>query len=72
MRALAWLRTRLRAILQPARVERDLHDELQGHLDRHVELLIASGSTPSEARAEARWLSANLGVPVRELAGSAS
>jgi putative ABC transport system permease protein len=54
MRALAWLRTRLRAIFQPGSVERDLHDELQSHLDRQVELLIASGSTPAEARAEAR------------------
>jgi GTP cyclohydrolase III len=53
MRTLAWLRTRLRAIFQSGRAERDLHDEIQGHIDRDVESLIASGRTPTEARAEA-------------------
>jgi putative ABC transport system permease protein len=54
MRALAWLRTRLRAILHPVRAERDLHEELRDHLDRHVEALVASGMTLHEARVEAR------------------
>ena len=48
------LRTRLRAILRPSRADRDLRDELQAHLDRHIEELTAGGMTRHDAAIEAR------------------
>jgi len=47
------LRIRLRAIVRRDAADRELHDELAAHLDRHVEELIAGGMTPRDARAEA-------------------
>ncbi len=52
-RLLDCLRVRARALLRPNRVEHDLHEELRGHLDRHVEDLIAGGMPAAAARAEA-------------------
>jgi putative ABC transport system permease protein len=54
MRLLSRLRLRLRAIVRPARADRDLRDELQAHLDRQVETLIAGGMAPHAAAVEAR------------------
>lgn len=46
-----WLR--LRALVRPGRVERDLQDELAFHLDREVEALVAAGRGRDAARREA-------------------
>lgn len=47
------LRVRARALFRYRRVEQDLHDELRGHLDRHIEELIADGMPADAARTEA-------------------
>ena len=52
-RLLDRLRVRARALLRPGRSEQDLHDELQGHLDHHIEELMADGLPAAAARAEA-------------------
>lgn len=44
------IRTRLRALLLGSKVERDLDDELQSHIDRQTDLNIRLGMTPDEAR----------------------
>jgi len=54
VRLLSSLRVRLRAILDPGRADRDLRDELQAHLERHIEELIADGMTARDAALEAR------------------
>ena len=48
------LRLRLRALITPGRVERDLHDELSFHLEREARKLIDQGMPPDEARAKAQ------------------
>jgi predicted permease len=48
------LKLRLRALLTPGRVERDLHDELAFHVEREAAKLIEQGVPPHEARAAAR------------------
>src|SRR5580700_5432167 len=48
-----WLRRatlRLRSLIQRVRVERELEEEFQFHLDRRIELEIARGLSPAEAR----------------------
>jgi predicted permease len=48
-----WLRRatlRLRTLIQRDRVERELEEEFQFHLDRRIELEIARGLPPAEAR----------------------
>jgi len=47
------VRVRVRAIFRPARVEKDLHDELDSHLGQHIDELISEGMAPEAARAEA-------------------
>jgi putative ABC transport system permease protein len=44
------LAQRLRSLFRPARIERELDDELRYHLDRQIEQLIEAGHTPDEAR----------------------
>jgi predicted permease len=44
---------RLRSLLHRRRVEQDLDDELQYHLDRQIEDSVARGMTPAQARREA-------------------
>ena len=44
---------RLRALFAPARVERELDDELAFHIERETTQLIAAGMSPAEARSEA-------------------
>jgi predicted permease len=45
-----WLRT----VLCRRRLEREMREEMAGHLERAVERFLASGMTPEEARAAAR------------------
>lgn len=47
------LRVRARALFRSHHVEHDLHQELRGHIDRHIEELIADGVPVDAARAEA-------------------
>jgi putative ABC transport system permease protein len=52
-----WLTTlplRLRSLFRRERVEQDLNEELQFHLDQKTQEYIASGLTPDEARRKAR------------------
>src|SRR5437868_340244 len=44
----------LRALLRPDIVEREMREEMQLHLDRAAERLMARGVPAAEARAEAR------------------
>ncbi|HWH53296.1 MAG TPA: ABC transporter permease [Gemmatimonadaceae bacterium] len=44
----------LRAAFRHAALEREMHDEMQLHLDRRVEALVAAGMRPEEARMAAR------------------
>jgi len=48
---------RLRALFRPGRAERDLHDELDFHIERETKNLIDEGLSPREARdmAQARF-----------------
>ena len=48
------LMLRLRALITPSRVERDLHDELSFHIEREARKLIDQGVRPNEARAKAQ------------------
>jgi predicted permease len=48
------LKLRLRALLTPRRVERDLHDELSCHVEREARKLIDAGIKPVAAHAQAR------------------
>jgi predicted permease len=48
------LTLRLRALIIPSRVERDLHDELSFHIEREARQLMDHGMQPDEARAQAR------------------
>ncbi len=41
---------RLRSLFRSAAVEHDLDDELQYHIERQIELNVAAGMTPAEAR----------------------
>jgi predicted permease len=43
-------RLRLRALVMPRRVERDLHDELSFHIERETKQLIDAGMEPARAR----------------------
>ena len=43
-----------RAVLRRSAVEREMHDEMQLHLERRTQQLIAGGKTPDEAVAAAR------------------
>src|SRR3954453_9995169 len=45
---------RLRALLTPGSVERDLHDELSFHVERETMKLIEQGLPPDDARARAQ------------------
>ena len=48
------LQLRLRALITPSRVERDLHDELSFHVEHEVRKLIDQGMPPDAARARAQ------------------
>ena len=47
-------RLRLRALLAPRRVERELDEELAFHIERETQKQIANGLSPADARARAR------------------
>jgi len=51
-----------RAILRRSALEREMHDEMQLHLDRQTELLVARGMTRTDARLAARREFGNVGV----------
>ena len=48
------LKLRLRALMTPTRVERDLHDELSFHIEHDARKLIEQGMHPDQARTTAR------------------
>ncbi len=48
------LKLRMRALLRPRRVEQDLHDELDFHLDREAKKLTDDGVDPATARQQAQ------------------
>src|SRR5262245_39007575 len=48
------LTLRIRALITPGRVERDLHDELSFHVEREARKFIDQGMHPDHARAKAR------------------
>lgn len=50
VRLVCILRLRLRSLFLRSKVDAELEEELQYHLDRQIELEIAAGSTPEEAR----------------------
>ena len=51
-----------RAILRRSALEREMHDEMQLHLDRQTELLVTRGMTRTDARLAARREFGNVGV----------
>jgi hypothetical protein len=53
MRWLYAIRLRLRALLRPKRVEQELDEEFQFHLEQRIQTGIERGLAPEEARAEA-------------------
>src|SRR5262245_18704011 len=57
-RVLHWFR----AIFRRTALEREMRDEMQLHLDRHTDLLVARGMTPAEARLAARREFGNVGA----------
>ena len=44
------VRLRIRALLAPRRVERELDDELAFHIERDTQKHIANGISPADAR----------------------
>lgn len=53
MRALDILKLRLRTLFQRDRVDRELDEELQYHLDSQIQQNIQAGMAPGEARSAA-------------------
>jgi predicted permease len=51
-----------RAIFRRSALEREMRDEMQLHLDRHTDLLVARGMTRADARLAARREFGNVGV----------
>src|SRR5215212_9197072 len=56
----------LRAIMRRSALEREMREEMQLHLDRKTELLVARGMTGADARAAARREFGNVGVHQEE------
>ena len=54
MRSLTRLRMRLRSLVGSRQLDADLDEELGYHVERQVELNIAAGMAPDEARRAAR------------------
>jgi predicted permease len=48
------LKLRIRALISPGRVERDLHDEISFHIEFETRKLIGQGVHPDQARARAK------------------
>ncbi|MFV1988675.1 MAG: ADOP family duplicated permease, partial [Gemmatimonadota bacterium] len=63
MRRIRDLGFRLRALLTPGRMERELEEELSFHLEMETEKLVRAGLGPDEARRRARK---NFGTPARQ------
>jgi predicted permease len=60
MRAFTVLRLRLQSLFQRARVDQELDDELQYHLERDIEERVNAGMDPGEARRVVRRMAAGL------------
>jgi predicted permease len=56
------IRFRLRAVFRPSALEREMHDEMEAHLDRRVDILVAQGMNPDVARLAARREFGNVGL----------
>src|SRR5689334_2579284 len=56
------IRFRLRALFRRSALEREMHDEMQSHLDRRVEVLVARGMNLESARLAARREFGNVGL----------
>src|SRR5215216_18966 len=56
------IRYRLRALVRRSAMEREMHDEMQLHLDRQTELLVARGMSRADARIAARREFGNIGI----------
>ena len=56
------IRFRLRALFRPSALEREMQMEMQSHLDRRIELLVAQGMSPELARLAARREFGNIGL----------
>ena len=53
MRWIAKIRLRVRSLVRRARVERELDEELQDHLERQIEYHMTRGMSPADARVQA-------------------
>jgi predicted permease len=51
-----------RALLRRSALEREMHDEMQVHLDHRTQQLIAGGLTPGDAASAARYEFGNVGL----------
>jgi len=60
MRGITVLRLRLRSLFQRDRVDRELDEELQYHLEREMEERVNAGMDPGEARRVVRLMSAGV------------
>src|SRR4051794_31925098 len=56
------IRFRLRALFRPSALEREMQAEMQAHLDRRIEMLVAQGISPENARLAARREFGNVGL----------
>ncbi|HTE47627.1 MAG TPA: FtsX-like permease family protein [Gemmatimonadaceae bacterium] len=56
------IRFRLRALFRSSTLDREMRDEMQTHLDRRVEVLVAGGMSPERARLAARREFGNVGL----------
>ena len=52
----------LRALFRPSALEREMQEEMQTHLDRRIEVFVAGGLTPENARLAARREFGNVGL----------
>src|SRR3982751_2897703 len=53
MRWVAKIRLRVRSLVQRTRVDRELDEELQYHLERQIEYHMARGMSPADAKVQA-------------------
>src|SRR5262245_26733905 len=56
------IRFRLRALFRPSTLEQEMQTEMQSHLDRRIEVLVAQGMDPEIARLAARREFGNVGL----------
>ncbi|HEY9227969.1 MAG TPA: ABC transporter permease, partial [Gemmatimonadaceae bacterium] len=56
------IRFRLRALVRPSVLEREMQDEMHSHLDRRIEVLVSQGMSLESARLAARREFGNIGL----------